>query len=59
MKNVKRVGDEFLGTKISDHIDIRGTSSSSSSIIAFPRLKELELCSIEDLESGILEKKIL
>lgn len=51
MKNVKRVGDEFLRTKISDHIHIHGTSSSSSSIIAFPRLKELELCSMEELES--------
>ncbi|KAL9459566.1 hypothetical protein AB3S75_002882 [Citrus x aurantiifolia] len=49
MSSVKRVGDEFLGMEISDHIHIHGTSSSSS-VIAFPKLKKLELTGMDELE---------
>ncbi|KAH9668904.1 hypothetical protein KPL70_021568 [Citrus sinensis] len=49
MRSVKRVGDEFLGMEISDHIHIHGTSSSSS-VIAFPKLQKLELTGMDELE---------
>ncbi|KAH9750775.1 hypothetical protein KPL71_014007 [Citrus sinensis] len=46
MKSVKRLGDEFLGIE-SDH---HGTSSSSSVIIAFPKLKSLSIEFLFELE---------
>ncbi|KAH9750758.1 hypothetical protein KPL71_013998 [Citrus sinensis] len=46
MASVKRVGDEFLGIE-SDHHD---SSSSSSVIIAFPKLKSLSINEMEELE---------
>ncbi|XP_024039136.1 putative disease resistance protein RGA3 [Citrus clementina] len=52
MSSVKRVGDEFLGIE-SDH---HGSSSSSSVIIAFPKLKSLSiefLCELEEWDYGI------
>ncbi|GAY67762.1 hypothetical protein CUMW_259080, partial [Citrus unshiu] len=46
MESVKRVGDEFLGIE-SDH---HGSSSSSSVIIAFPKLKSLSIEVLRELE---------
>ncbi|GAY67766.1 hypothetical protein CUMW_259110 [Citrus unshiu] len=46
MSNVKRVGDEFLGIE-SDHHD---SSSSSSVVIAFPKLKSLTIELLDELE---------
>ncbi|KAL9448530.1 hypothetical protein AB3S75_015924 [Citrus x aurantiifolia] len=46
MRSVKRVGDEFLGIE-SDH---HGSSSSSSVIIAFPKLKTLSIEGLMELE---------
>ncbi|KAK9213982.1 hypothetical protein WN944_005968 [Citrus x changshan-huyou] len=46
MRSVKRVGDEFLGIE-SDH---HGSSSSSSVIIAFPKLKSLSIEFLRELE---------
>ncbi|KDO51672.1 hypothetical protein CISIN_1g002044mg [Citrus sinensis] len=54
MKSVKRVGNEFLGTEISDHIHIQdgsmSSSSSSSANIAFPKLKELKFFCLDEWE---------
>ncbi|KAH9668900.1 hypothetical protein KPL70_021565 [Citrus sinensis] len=52
MVSVKKVGDEFLGIGICDHNHIHGTfsSSSSSSIVAFPKLEKLDLGIMLQLE---------
>ncbi|KAH9684960.1 hypothetical protein KPL70_013753 [Citrus sinensis] len=46
MSSVKRVGDEFLGVESDRH----DSSSSSSVIIAFPKLKSLSIFEMEELE---------
>ncbi|KAH9668881.1 hypothetical protein KPL70_021557 [Citrus sinensis] len=52
VNSVKKVGDEFLGIEIRDHNHIHGTFSSSlsSSIVAFPKLEQLTLRSMDELE---------
>lgn len=52
MVSVKMVGDEFLGIGICDHNHIHGTfsSSSSSSVVAFPKLEKLDLGIMLQLE---------
>ncbi|KAK9217881.1 hypothetical protein WN943_006511 [Citrus x changshan-huyou] len=46
LKSVKRVGNEFLGIEESSEDD----PSSSSSVIAFPKLKSLEIWGLDELE---------
>ncbi|KAH9751764.1 hypothetical protein KPL71_014430 [Citrus sinensis] len=49
LKSVKRVGNEFLGTEESSE-DGPSSSSSSPSVIAFPKLKSLIIGAMEELE---------
>ncbi|KAH9685810.1 hypothetical protein KPL70_014107 [Citrus sinensis] len=49
LKSVKRVGNEFLGIEESSE-DGPSSSSSSPSVIAFPKLKSLEIDGMKELE---------
>ncbi|KAH9751799.1 hypothetical protein KPL71_014443 [Citrus sinensis] len=49
LKSVKRVGNEFLGIEESSE-DGPSSSSSSPSVIAFPKLKSLIIGAMEELE---------
>ncbi|KAH9685801.1 hypothetical protein KPL70_014101 [Citrus sinensis] len=49
LKSVKRVGNEFLGIEESSE-DGPSSSSSSPSVIAFPKLKSLKIEELEELE---------
>ncbi|XP_024039286.1 disease resistance protein RGA2-like [Citrus clementina] len=49
LKSVKRVGNEFLGIEESSEDD-PSSSSLSSSVIAFPKLKYLKIWAMEELE---------
>ncbi|KAH9751756.1 hypothetical protein KPL71_014423 [Citrus sinensis] len=49
LKSVKRVGNEFWGIEESSE-DGPSSSSSSPSVIAFPKLKSLEIWGMEELE---------
>ncbi|KAH9685785.1 NB-ARC domain containing protein expressed [Citrus sinensis] len=49
LKSVKRVGNEFLGIEESSE-DGPSSSSSSPSVIAFPKLKSLKVGAMEELE---------
>ncbi|KAK9214433.1 hypothetical protein WN944_006425 [Citrus x changshan-huyou] len=49
LKSVKRVGNEFLGIEESSK-DGPSSSSSSPSVIAFPKLKSLKIWDMEELE---------
>ncbi|KAH7565391.1 hypothetical protein JRO89_XS09G0200700 [Xanthoceras sorbifolium] len=48
MSCLKRVGDEFLGIES----DVASSSSSSSLIVAFPKLKYLKFESLDEWEEG-------
>ncbi|KAL9451399.1 hypothetical protein AB3S75_013043 [Citrus x aurantiifolia] len=49
LKSVKRVGNEFLGIEESSE-DGPSSSSSSLSVIAFPKLKSLKIVELDELE---------
>ncbi|KDO38089.1 hypothetical protein CISIN_1g0473211mg, partial [Citrus sinensis] len=49
LESVKRVGNEFLGIEESSEDD-PSSSSSSPSVIAFPKLKSLEIDGMKELE---------
>ncbi|XP_024039272.1 disease resistance protein RGA2-like [Citrus clementina] len=49
LKSVKRVGNEFLGIEESSE-DEPSSSSASSSVTAFPKLKSLKIWDMEELE---------
>ena len=53
MESVKTVGNEFLGIES----DLHDSSSSSSVIIAFPKLKSLSVEGLMELGSGIMGLK--
>ncbi|KAH9685802.1 hypothetical protein KPL70_014102 [Citrus sinensis] len=50
LESVKRVGNEFLGIEESSVWDHPSSSSSSPSVIAFPKLKSLEIDGMKELE---------